>query len=210
MLRIKKGTRWKRETKGFRTKIRVAIPLTRIHILHRRRARGKGNRETVGYPPFRVCLCTTAGASALQLPEWVRGRATRPASEGPNRREEGDRDRGPPESLYYKQPRTCCNHLETMAHRSVRLAKRPGPHNSRDASSTTLRAIVGPLRLLVCFFPPRTNSFLPRRDPRRRLLDVSRAGKRRRTLKQVIPEECVYQIFHDTSRVKQFLHKFQK
>lgn len=67
---------------------------------------------------------------------------------------------GPPESLYYKQPRTCCNHLETMAHRSVRLAKRPGPHNSRDASSTTLRAIVGPLRLLVYFFPP-TDEFLP-------------------------------------------------
>lgn len=64
-----------------------------------------------------------------------------------------------------------------MAHRSVRLAKRPGPHNSRDASSTTLRAIVGPLRLLVCFFPPRTNSFLPRRDPRRRLLDASRAAR---------------------------------
>lgn len=60
--------------------------------------------------------------------------------------EERGREKGdPPRSLYFKQPRTCCNHLETMAHRSVRLAKRPGSDNSRDASSTTLRAI-HPLR----------------------------------------------------------------
>lgn len=108
-----------------------------------------------------MCLCATVesgAASAPQLLKWVWGRATRPARRdglGGKETEIG----GAAESLYYKQPRTCCNHLETMAHRSVRLAKRPGPHNSRDASSTTLRAIVGPLRFLVCFFPP-TDEFL--------------------------------------------------
>lgn len=58
----------------------VAIPLTRIHILHRRRA--KRGRGTIGYPPFRVSLCyglESGTASAPQLPKWVRGRATRPA-----------------------------------------------------------------------------------------------------------------------------------
>lgn len=139
----------------------VAIPLTRIHTLHRTSAEG-GDRGTVGYPPFRVCLCAMVGSLLLYSFQSGSGDAQQDPRGETSRRGRREREigEGPPKSLYYKQPRTCCNHLETMAHRSVRLAKRSGPHNSRDASSTTLRAIVGPLRLHVCFFPP-TDEFLP-------------------------------------------------
>lgn len=153
-LHLRIGKKNERETKGFRTKIRGDPINQDPYSPPEKRREGQGDKGTVGYPPFRVCLCATVGSLLLYSFQSGSGdRATRPA-----RRDgvggEGDRDRGPPESLYYKQPRTCCNHLETMAHRSVRLAKRPGPHNSRDASSTTLRAIVGPLAPSRLLFSP--------------------------------------------------------
>lgn len=84
-------------------------------------------------------MCVSVGRSG---PASAAARRARKEGRS-NWMERGQRDRGRREtrSLYFKQPRTCCNHLETMARRSVRFAKRPGPDNSRDASSTTLRAI---------------------------------------------------------------------
>lgn len=196
--------RWEGEPKGSGRRS-VAIPLTRIHIPHRRSAeRGEG-RGTVGYPPFRVCLCATVGSLLLYSFQSGYGDlATRPA-----RRVgvggEGDRDRGGPPSPYIisSPERVAIISRQWLTDRSA-SQKGPGPiiaatHRPRRSGQSW-----GPCAFSFAFFPPRTNSFLPRRDPRRRLLDVSRTGKRRR-LKQVIPEESVYQTFHDANRIEQFL-----
>lgn len=133
-------------------------------------------------------------------------RATRPArGDGVGG---GDRDRGAPPSPYIisSPERVAIISRQWLTDRSA-SQKGPGliiaaTHRPRRSGQSW-----GPCAFSFAFFPPRTNSFLPRRDPRRRLLDVSRAGKRRR-LKQVIPEECVYQTFHDTIRVELLLHEF--
>lgn len=128
------------------------IPLTGAHIPHREGPEGKGAQV-----PALPCVSLWARGTRFWR-GFPRNRARTLVENGWGRERKADRERereigGPVRSLYFKQPRTCCNHLETMAHRSVRLAKRPGPDNSRDASSTTLRAILL-LRLLRSIASP--------------------------------------------------------
>lgn len=138
-----------------------------------RRERGENRDDPINRCPYspsrgarrerctgaRPSVCVSVGPGNPLLARLPPKQGQDPRREWVGAREEGgQRERkreigGPVRSLYFKQPRTCCNHLETMAHRSVRLAKRPGPDNSRDASSTTLRAILL-LRLLRSIASP--------------------------------------------------------
>lgn len=186
----------------------MAIPLTRIHILHRRRAerREGGRGEQSGYPPFRVCLCATVeagiAASAPQLPERGPGyaRNNKARAEGRAGGEE-DRDRGPSPYIISSPERVAIISRQWPADRSA-SQKGPGPHNSRDASSTTLRAIVGlsaPSRLL---FSPRTGEFLltatgPATSITRRVSCRARGETTRTTQTGYSGKECVYQASRD-------------
>lgn len=143
----------------------VAIPLTRIHILHRRNAEGGGeggDRGTVGYPPFRVCLCTTVGSLLLYSFQSESGDAQQDPRGGTRRvGGEGDRDRGPPSPYIISSPeRVAIISRQWLTDRSA-SQKGPGPiiaatHRPRRCSGQSW----GPLRLLVCFFPP-MDEFLP-------------------------------------------------
>lgn len=135
------------------------------------------------------------------------GTAQQDPREGTESAEKETEIGGPPSPYIISSPeRVAIISRQWLTDRSA-SQKGPGPiiaatHRPRRSGQSW-----GPCAFSFAFFPPRTNSFLPRRDPRRRLLDVSRTGKRRR-LKQVISEECVYQTFYDTNRVEQFLHEF--
>lgn len=154
----------------------MAIPLTRIHILHWRKA--KRGRGTIGCPPFRVSLCYG----------WVRGRFCSAASKvslGTRNKAraqgraggKGDRDRGPPSPYIISSPeRVAIISRQWLTDRSA-SQKGSGPiiaatHRRRRSGQSW-----GPYAFSFAFFPPRTNSFLPRRDPRRRLPDASCAAR---------------------------------
>lgn len=132
-----KETKQKEEEEEEKRRIGT-IPLTGAHIPHREGPEGKGC--CTGARPS-VCVSVGPGNPLLARLPPKQGRQD-PRRERVGGEGQSGQRWGPVRSLYFKQPRTCCNHLETMAHRSVRLAKRPGPDNSRDASSTTLRAIL--------------------------------------------------------------------
>lgn len=96
-----------------------------------------------------------------------------------------------------------------MAHRSVRLAKRPGPHNSRDASSTTLRAIVGPLAPSRLLFSP--HGRIPSYRDGTRDVDYSTClarGNAQTNWNRLFRRNAC--IKHTTTRVEQYLHEFRK
>lgn len=89
----------------------------------------------------------------------------------------GDRDRGPPSLYIISSPeRVAIISRQWPTDRSA-SQKGPGPiiaatHRRRRSGQSW-----GPCAFSFAFFPPRTNSFLPRRDPRRRLLDASRTAR---------------------------------
>lgn len=175
MLRIKEK-RDEKGPKGFRRRS-VAIPLTRIHILQRRRAeRGRG---TIGCPPFRVSLCydrvRDRFCSAASKVSLETGNKTRAEGRAGGK---GDRDRGPPSPYIISSPeRVAIISRQWPTDRSA-SQKGPGPIIAATHRRRRSRQSWGLCAFSFAFFPPRTNSFLPRRDPRRRLLDASRIARR--------------------------------
>lgn len=175
-LRIKE--RRKREkTKGLQTEIRCDPINQDPYSSAEKVERGRG---TIGYPPFRVSLCYgrvrdrfCSAASKVGSGTRNKARAERQAGG------KGDRNRGggPPSPYIISSPER------------VAIISRQWP-TDRSASQKDLGPIIaathrrrrsgqswGPCAFSFAFFPPRTNSFLPRRDPRRRLLDASRAAR---------------------------------
>lgn len=153
----------------------MAIPLSRIHILHWRRAeRGRG---TIGYPPFRVSLCygleSGTASAASKVDSGTRNKACAEGRTGGK----GDRDRGPPSLYIISSPERVA--IISRQWPTDRSASQKGPDPIIAATHRRRRSgqSWGPCAFSFAFFPPRTNSFLPRRDPRCRLLDASRAAR---------------------------------
>lgn len=117
----------------------------------------------------------------------------------------GDRDRGPPSPYIISSPeRVAIISRQWPTDRSA-SQKGPGPiiaatHRRRRSGQSW-----GPCAFSFAFFPPRTNSFLPRRDPRRRLPDASRAarGETRTIETGYFKGMCESNISRYTSRVGQ-------
>lgn len=187
-----------RETKGFRTKIRGDPINQDPYSPPEKRREGQGVREQSGIRPS-VCVSVLRSDRFCSTASRVGpGTAQQDPRGGTESAEKETEIGGPPSPYIISSPeRVAIISRQWLTDRSA-SQKGPGPiiaatHRPRRSGQSW-----GPCAFSFAFFPPRTNSFLPRRDPRRRLLDVSRAGKRRRLNRLFRRNACIK---HSTTRI---------